>query len=388
MVQSCDFLIVGAGMAGASLGYELSAHGQVVVLERESAPGYHATGRSAAVFAPSYGNSLARRLTRASRPLFEAPPAGFAEHRLITPRGVLYIAVPGEETALEELAGQLSAAGARGEILDPPQMAARVPVLRADRLARGLFDATAMDIDVHGLHQGYVAGLRRAGGALMLNAEVGEIGRANGGWRVATRTETFQAPVLVNAAGAWGDEIARLAGVAPLGLTPMRRTVASIDPPEGVDPAPWPMVVAVSENLYFKPDAGRILVSPAEETESPPCDAQAEEMDIAIAMDRLGQVTSLAPRRIGHKWAGLRTFAPDRVPVAGYDGEAAGFFWLVGQGGTGIQMAPALACVASALVRNKALPEDIAGHGIAAAALSPTRASLCRASGRRFPHRY
>jgi D-arginine dehydrogenase len=215
---------------------------------------------------------------------------------------------------------------------------------------------------------------------VVLNAEAGKIRRADGIWRVETRAESFEAPVLINAAGAWGDEVARMAGVAPLGLTPMRRTVATFDPPEGVDPAPWPMVVGASENLYFKPDAGRILVSPADETGSVPCDAQPEEIDVAVAMDRLQQVTSLAPRRIAHKWAGLRTFAPDRMPVAGFDGQAEGFFWLVGQGGTGIQMAPALARCASALLTGDAPPQDLAGHGVEAVELSPQRAALCRAS--------
>ena len=381
MAQGCDFLIVGAGIAGASLGYELARRGgSVVVLERESAAGYHTTGRSAAAFAASYGSLLARRLTGASRTFFDSPPDGFCGHALLAPRGVLFVASPDQEDALARLSEQMVAAGNAGETVDAAGAARLVPVLRRDQLRGAIFDRASMDIDVHGLHHGYLAGLRRAGGRLALNAEVRAIARAGGRWQVRTRDGAFEAPVLVNAAGAWGDEVAALAGAAPAGLVPMRRTAFTFDPPPGIDPGPWPMVVDASESLYFKPDAGRILASPADETASPPCDAQAEEIDIAVAMERLQALTTLAPRTIAHKWAGLRTFAPDRLPVAGFDDGCEGFFWLVGQGGTGIQMAPALARLGAALACGEELPVDLAALGVDERELSAGRAALCRAA--------
>lgn len=371
----CDFLVVGAGIAGASIGFELARRGRVVLAERETQPGYHTTGRSAAQYAASYGNPLARRLTLASKPFFDAPPAGFAEHPLLTPRGVLYVAGPEQEAALAGIRAAAVEGRARVEDLDGAGACARVPVLRATAVSRALYDPGSLDVDVHALHQGYLKGLRAAGGRLVCKAEAVAVGRDGGLWRIDTPAGRFAAPVLVNAAGAWGDEVARLAGVVPLGLKPRRRTVISFDPPAGVDPAGWPFVVSADETVYFKPDAGRILASPADETDSPPCDARPEELDIAVTVDRLERLTTLAPRRIVHSWAGLRTFAPDRSVVAGFDAGAAGFFWLVGQGGTGIQMAPALARAAAALACGEALPADIAGHGVGADDLSPARLS-------------
>lgn len=360
-------------MAGASIGHELAARGKVVVIEREPQPGYHTTGRSAAQYAASYGNPLARRLTLASRSFLDAPPAGFAAHPLLSPRGVLYVAGPAQEAALDAIRRLARDGEASVEEIGADGACARVPVLRRAVLSGALLDTGSLEIDVHALHNGYLRGLRAAGGALACDAGLVSVARKGGVWEVGTRAGRYVAPVLVNAAGAWGDEVARLAGVTPLGLAPKRRTVITFDPPPGIDPAPWPFVVTADETLYFKPDAGRILASPADEGDSGPCDARPEEIDIAITVDRLQQLTTLAPARLVHTWAGLRTFAPDRAVVAGFDPAVPGFFWLVGQGGTGIQMAPALARAAAALAAGDALPADIVAVGVDAEALSPDR---------------
>jgi len=230
-----------------------------------------------------------------------------------------------------------------------------------------------MDIDVHALHQGYLRGLRERGGALTCNAEVQALSRHGGRWRVQMRAGEMAAPLIVNAAGAWADEIARLAGARPIGLLPKRRTAITFDLPQGAAVAGWPAVIDVDEQWYFKPDAGRLLASPADETPSAPCDAQPDEYDVALLVDRLTRVTTLQVPRIRARWAGLRSFVADRTIVAGFDAQIEGFFWLAGQGGYGIQTAPAVARLAAALVAGRAMPPDIAELGVDAAALSPER---------------
>lgn len=379
-----DVLVVGAGMAGCAVAYELAASARVLVLEAEAQPGYHATGRSAALFSETYGPAPVRALTRAGRGFFECPPEGFAAHPLLTRRGVLFTAtaaqLPALETLLTEAGGQ-----AAMERLAPDAARALVPVLRSDRVAGAALEAGARDLDVHALHAGYLQGLKARGGRLLSRAPVTALRRERGRWLAETPQGRCTAPILVNAAGAWGDSLAALAGVAPLGLVPKRRTAILFDPPAGVDAAGWPMVVDAEEQFYFKPDAGRLLGSPADATPSPPCDAQPEELDIATAAWRIEEATSLTIGRIQHRWAGLRTFPPDGIPVAGFDSESAGgaegFFWLVGQGGYGIQTAPALARLAASLIAGAALPAPLARAGVEPAALSPARASLRRGAG-------
>ena len=366
----CDFIVVGAGIAGASAAYELAGRGRVVVLEREGQPGYHTTGRSAAMFLENYGEPVVRRLASASRAFLTEPPPGFSEHPILAPRGILWIARADQRTALD---AALDAAQGTVEALDPARARALVPALRPDYVAAAIFEPDARDIDVHALHHGYLNGLKRHGGRLVADAGVTGLERKGGAWRVTTAAGEFSAPVVVNAAGAWADELARLAGVAPVGLVPMRRTALTFDPPDGVDVSRWPLTVDVDEEFYFKPEAGRVLASPADETPMPPCDVQPDEIDVAVAIDRIQCATTFEVRRLTHRWAGLRSFVDDHVPVVGYDRGAEGFFWLAGQGGVGIMTSPAMARLAAALVMGEDPPTDMRERDIDAAALSPER---------------
>jgi len=374
-----DFLIVGGGIAGASAAFFLAAAGhRVTLLEGENAPGYHSTGRSAALYTENYGNAPIRALTSASRAFFDAPPPGFADHALLLPRGVLMVAPVAERDIFErELAEGLRSAPDLREV-SRDEAIRLCPVLAPAWLDRALHEPHAMDIDVHAVHQGFLRGLKASGGTVVTDAQVSGAERRGGGpgglWRVTTAAaSSFEAPVLINAAGAWADEMARLAGARPVGLVPKRRTAFTIDPPPSVAVADWPMVIQASETLYFKPEAGRILVSPADETPVPPCDVQADETDVAEAAARLEEATTLRVRRIAHKWAGLRSFVLDKTPVVGFAPEAEGFFWLAGQGGYGIQTSPAMGRTAASLASGGGLPPDIAARGVTEAVLSPAR---------------
>lgn len=372
-MQSCDFLVIGAGMAGVSAGYELASLGRTVVLEREAWPAYHATGRSAAHFTETYGNATIRRLVRAGRAFLESPPEGFTDQPLLIPRGLILLASPGREGALEEALAEAQRLTPSVRALSIDEAVARVPILRRERVAAAFHEPDSRDMDVHALHQGFLRGMKARGGELVGGAEVRRIEHAQRGWTVETSNGVFQAAVVINAAGAWADIIAEMAGAAPLGLVPKRRTVLIIDPPAGLDITAWPLVVDVDETLYFKPDAGRLLVSPADATPCPPSDAQPEEIDIATGAARLEEMTSLTVTRIANKWAGLRTFAQDGSPVMGMDERVEGFFWLAGQGGYGIKTSPALARCTAALLDGKDLPEDILALGLTQDDLSPRR---------------
>ncbi len=372
-MQTCDFLVIGAGIAGASAAYELAAHGRVIVLEREETPGYHTTGRSAAQFIETYGNGDIFALTRSSRAFFEAPPDGFSEHPLLSLRPVIYIA---RADQMEDLARFEEEARARTPAiarLTAPDVVERVPILRHDYVAAGVIDGEASDIDVNALHQGYLKGLRRLGGEVLARAEVQALTRKKGQWEVESGAGRFSAPVLVNAAGAWADALGALAGARPIGLVPKRRTAITFDGPEGVDCHPWPLIADVAESFYFKPESGRLLASPADETPMPPCDVQPEELDVAVVVDRIERATTLRVRHIAHKWAGLRSFVADKSLVIGFDDGLEGFFWLAGQGGYGIQTAPAAAKTAAALITEDRLPASVADLGVDAGALGPSR---------------
>jgi len=368
MTQTCDILVIGAGIAGASAAYELSAGADVIVLEAESQPGYHTTGRSAALFTETYGNLTVRTLTSAGRAFFEAPPEGFAEHPLLSPRGTLFIARQDQLGALDAM---LAETGARR--IDGAEAVALNPALNPDYVAAAIHEPGAEDIDVHALHGGYLRALRRRGGRLVTDAQVRTLSREGGAWVAETRAGRFAAPIVVNAAGAWCDAVACLAGVRPCGLVPKRRTAFTFDPPDGLDIAGWPATIDIDEQFYFKPDAGRILGSPADETPSPPCDAQPEELDVALGIDRIERATSLTVRRLVNKWAGLRSFVADKTPVVGMDPAAEGFFWLAGQGGYGIQTSPALARSVASLIATGDLPADLIARGLDKAMLAPTR---------------
>ncbi len=334
--------IVGAGIAGASLAWFLAAHGQsdVVLLEGEDAPGYHTTGRSAAFWEPTYGGAAVVPLSAASRQFFDAAPAGFAERPLLSPRGALHVAAPGRAGVLEVLAAEFAGFGVATEALDAAAMAARFPIVGGGWEAAGLLEPDCHDIDVAALHAGFLAGARRRGVTLTCGARVEALARDGDGWRLATTAGEVAAHIVVDAAGAWADVLAERAGARPLGLLPLRRTMVVLDvaPPP---PADLPVVFDAAGSFYFKPDAGRLWLSPHDEIADVPRDAAPEELDIAIAVDRFEQATTATVRRVERSWAGLRTFSPDRAPVYGYDPVVPGFFWCAGQGGFGIQTAPA-----------------------------------------------
>jgi D-arginine dehydrogenase len=367
-----DVIVLGAGMAGASVAAELAPQRRVLLLELEDQPGRHTTGRSAAMFFESYGNATVRGLTRASRAFLEQPPESFADVPLMSPRAALFVAGPEAAPRLQDMLGSFQE-GTGLKPLPREEALRQVPILRPEAVAAAALDDSGRDMEVAAILQGYLRLLRRAGAQVVLGAGEVALHRQAGQWAVDSRAGRFQAPVLVNATGAWADVVARQAGARPVGLQPMRRTAMTIPAPEGHDTRHWPMVIDVDETVYFKPDAGQFLLSPANEDPMDPCDVAPEELDVAIAVDRFQALTTHPVRRIAHRWAGLRSFVADRAPVAGWDTQAEGFFWLAGQGGYGIQMAPALARAAAALVLGQALPEDIAAQGVTPQALSPQR---------------
>ena len=369
MVQTADVIIIGAGIAGASLAGELAGAASVLLLEAEDRPGYHTTGRSAAAWLRTYGPAQVRALTVASRAFFDDPPDGFGDTPLLKPRGELLVARPDQESALaEEKAGAPEL-----ESVTPAQIRELSPALKADLLHGGLYDPDGQDIDVDLLHQGYLRQHRRAGNELVCDARVERVGRKDGVWTVETKSNTYAAPILVNAAGAWGDVIAAMADVRPVGLTPKKRTAALADIAGGMDFSGWCLTADIGMEYYFKPESGKLLISPADEQPSAPCDAFADDYDIAVCADRIQQAADIEVTRVDHSWAGLRTFSPDGELVAGFDPESDGFFWLVGQGGYGIQTAPAMAETAAALIRSHAVPAAIAAYGVSAAAIAPDR---------------
>jgi D-arginine dehydrogenase len=376
-----DFIVIGAGIAGASAAYELSRAGRTLLLEREERPAYHTTGRSAAFFTLNYGNRVIRSLTATSEAFFSDPPDGFAATPLMRRHAIVTIA---REDQRAEFARNLATARATGcdiEELTPEQAERLVPVLRPGYAAFAHLERDAYHMDVDLILGGFLRGLAARGGTLACDAEVEALAREAGVWRVTTRAGGFEAPVVVDAAGAWADDVARLAGLAPVGLEPFRRTVIIFPEPDGVSLAGCPLVIDADERFYFKPDAGKVLASPADETLSPPCDAQPEEIDVAITVERIERATTMRIERIDHKWAGLRSFVADRAPVVGIDPEAEGFVWLAGQGGYGIMTSPAMARIAVALAGAGAWPDDIAALGVRAGDLAPRRRALARAAG-------
>jgi D-arginine dehydrogenase len=368
-----DFIVVGAGMAGASVAAALASTARVALVEAERHPGYHATARSAALFAPNYGSAIFRALTRASRTFLGSPPEDFAPHPLLHPRGALYLARADQLERLQAAREGMHAAAGRIEMLSVGAALAKVPRLRPGYLAAALYESDVYDIDVAALLQGFL----RQGKALGVRLHVGDRCGAPewraAAWHLRVNGETLSAPVLVNATGAWADELAIACGAAPLGLQAMRRTAALVDAPADVPVAAWPAVFDVDEQFYFKPDAARLLISPAEEEPHPPGDVYADDLMVATGIERIEAVLDLEVRRVGHSWAGLRTFAPDRNPVIGFDTRVPALLWCAGQGGYGIQSAPACAQLAAALARGEAVPPPIAAEGVTAEAVSPAR---------------
>jgi D-arginine dehydrogenase len=376
---ACDIAIVGAGMVGASIAGELAAQVDrgaaplhVVLLEAEAAPGSHSTGRSAAVFEEGYGPPQVRALTRASRVWFESEsPPGTP---LLRPRPALFPGRLEDETALRRLAAHLDAEGLATRWLDGAEARRLVPVLREPACAFGLLDLGSADLDVHAVLQRRLRQARAAGFELWTDARVRHLDRVGGAWRLATDDgRVLRATTVVNASGAWADEIARAAGVRRIGLEPRRRSAFVFAPPAGLDVRSWPSVVAADESWYFKPEAGLLLGSPANADPALPHDVQPEELDIATGIARIEAATTLTIRRPQRCWAGLRSFVADGEPVIGMDPEVPGFFWAAALGGYGIQSSPGLAQLVASLLLDRALPDSLRAQGVDPAALSPHR---------------
>lgn len=372
-MNQLDFIIIGAGIAGASTGYWLSRQGKVAVLEREEHAGYHSTGRSAALYTVAYGTPQVRALTGASRAFFDNPPEGFSEHPILTPRGEMVVDFSDDPDELRRQFDSARESVAEVQLLDADQACALVPVLRREKVFGAMLDPSAADIDTDALHQGYLRGIRRNGGAVHTGHDVQAIAREGDLWRVTTGQGEFSAPVLVNAAGAWCDGLAALAGVRPLGLQPKRRAAFIFAAPEGVDSHAWPALVSLDESFYFKPDAGMLLGSPANADPVDAHDVQPEELDIALGIHQIEEHTHMSIRRPARTWAGLRSFFADGDLVAGYDDQAPGFFWVAGQGGYGIQTSAAMGEASASLILRQPLPEQLGRFGLTEAMLSPAR---------------
>lgn len=371
-MHAVDVLVIGAGISGAAAASALALRAKVALVEMEAQPGYHTTGRSAALFTPHFGSPTMRRLNAASRAFLAAPPEDIAETSLLSPRGVLTIARPGDEAALAATLAE-STDDAPILPLTAAEALALAPLLRPDGVAAAAYEPGVADIDVAALHQGFLRRCRHRGGHIALNAPVSALQWSNGVWHVTAGNEQFSAAVIVNAAGAWGEAVARLAGAAPTGLTPLRRTAIVVDAPAGRDLATMPAVEFAGHGPYLKPDAGRVMASLADETPDRPHDVQPDDMDVAVLVDWLETHTEIRVRTAPRAWAGLRSFVADRDPVAGFDPDIPGFFWLVGQGGCGIMMAPSLADVTAGLILDGHMPDALHAAGITAAALSPAR---------------
>ena len=373
MSECFDAIVIGAGIAGASVAYFLAPQARVVLLEREAHAGLHSTGRSAALFSETYGSPQVCALTRASRPFLEHPPLGFARAPLLAPRGALVIGRADQAAQLQAIHAAFHPHTRDLRLLDGAAVRAVVPVLRPESAALGLLEPRAADIDVNELHQGYLRGVRAQGGALRLDAGVQAIARDATGWRVDSAAGSFHAPLLLNAAGAWADQVAGLAGVASLGLQPKRRSAFLFAPPAEFATAHWPFVTDVDESFYFKPDAGLLLGSPANADPVAPHDVQPEELDIALGVHAIEQATTLTITRPGRSWAGLRSFVADGDLVGGFAPDADGFFWVAAQGGYGIQTSAAMGEACAALALGRALPGHLQDAGVSAARLAPRR---------------
>jgi D-arginine dehydrogenase len=368
-----DVVVIGAGIAGASAAWALAEQHRVVLVEREEAAGLHATGRSASVLSETSGPTAVCALATASRPFLTNPPPGFCDHPLLAPRGLLWVASGSQQAELAALVTRAGRLAPRVRAISVEEAMAAVPVLRPEWLTGAVLEPDAGSIDVDALLQGYLRGFRTRGGEVRFGAPVEDVSRTADSWVVHTAGGVVRASVLVNAAGAWCDEIARHAGVEPIGLQPLNRTAFVFVPPDGVSVDRWPLVMDMGGRFYFEPEAGLLLASAADETPSEPCDARADEIDVALAVERLAEATTLEVRGVRRTWAGLRSFVTDRVPVIGFDPAAPGFFWLAAQGGYGIKTAPALAAVTAALVAGEPFPAGVAALGAAAGDLSPAR---------------
>lgn len=375
MAETADFIVIGGGIAGLSAAARLALHGQVVVLEAEEAVGYHSSGRSAAFYHFGLGNPLVRGLTAWSRPFFDAPPAGFTEVPLATPKAALFIATDPMRAELDDLGAEMRRFTDTVETADEAAMRALCPALKFGEggIVAGLVDHGGRSLDADALLQGF-ARQARSRGTVRVRHRIARLDRSGSGWTATTEAgDSYSAPIVVNAAGAWADHVAALASVAPIGLQPRRRTIIVFDPPEGVDVRNWPFIKTPGDVFYILPQGNRLLACPNDETDTPPCDAQPEEYDVALAAHLVEEFTTLPQPRLTGRWAGLRSFVKDRMPVAGFAPDAPGFFWLAGQGGFGLQTSPAMSALAEALITGSDWPSGLAELGVTAKGVGPER---------------
>ncbi|WP_419863588.1 NAD(P)/FAD-dependent oxidoreductase [Candidatus Poriferisodalis sp.] len=370
MNDAYDVVVVGGGIAGISAAYALGQDGaRVAVVEREATLTAHSTGRSAAQFLASYGEPANRRLSAASRAFLDSDADGLADSAVLIPRNVLWVAPDGFEGHLQERIDANQVTATECELLDVERTVAICAALDPEWLAGGVIEYGGFDIDVAGLHQAYVRGVRAEGVTILRDHGVRELVRRDDGWQVETGEGPLSCNVVVNAAGAWADEVAGMAAAQAVGLRPLRRTVFTFS--TDLDADDWPLVIAADESFYFKPEGpGQLLGSPADEHLDNPGDARPREIDVARGIEAVNRATRLDIRSVRSTWAGLRTFAPDRVPVVGFDPVIPGFFWCAGQGGTGIQTAPAISTLAAALISGRTVTPELAAL---TAALSPQR---------------
>jgi len=376
MGSGADFLIIGGGIAGLSAAAHLARHGKAVVLEAESAPGYHSSGRSVSFSHYGNGNGEVRGLTAWSRAFFEDQPVGFCPSPLCRTVPTVYFATEESLPALEALEAEILRFTDRTRRIDAEAMSALCPALRTGEGAAvtGILDPTGLKLDSNALLHSFGRAIKAAGGEVLSGRRIVSIERKGEGWSLRTASgETWSAPVLIDAAGAWADPIASLAGVRPIGVAPKRRTIIVVDPPAGADVSAWPFTHSAAGDFYMLPEAGQLLASPVDEVPDDPCDAAPEEYDVALAADRLEHYTTVPVTRIAHRWAGLRSFVADGTPTAGFEPEAPGFFWLVGQGGYGLQTAPAMAAIVEAIVTGGPWPQGLEALGVTPDRIRPER---------------
>lgn len=378
-LETADYIIIGGGIAGASAGYELCKKGRVIILEKESLVGYHTTGRSSAIFQKSYNKAdpVLNVLVSASEDFLRHPPEGFADNDLLSPRSLIYIATRDNQAALDELQQKLAHIGITAAFIGRGEATRLLPILAPEYQERVLLEQGAADMDVSALHEGYLRTIKKAGGDVVTSAEVTAIQKTGGVWQVTTEQGSYQAQVVINAAGSWVDQIAALAQIAPINIQPRRRTVIMVALPEdsslNCSLDQWPLVMDTVEGYYFKPDSGKILMTPGDEKVMPPSDVQPEEMDIAYGAYFLEKATGLKVDKIDRSWAGLRNQVADGHPVVGFDPEQSGFFWLAGQGGFGIKTAPAMGRITASLIAGEGLPQDMIDFGLREDQISVSR---------------